>query len=202
MTETSIIRLAGILFTQLVAAGCEVHMRHVTLEAARFLDRPSSVIRGETTKKDTETFIEFKISSDQDLLEFGKRWKLQAHCDLENEAHRDLGSPVWGPFHNGYDVSRPWRLPTSFTMAKRADGRFDYYLYAFPNLTAYEFREHGWFPEPVTKVQFSQVHCYLIGVKMAWLIFPRSNEWTMTRSELLELLPDIDAGGAGSCALW
>lgn len=190
MTRKSFARAFGVFALQLAAVACEFRMSHVTLEDTRVHEEASSLVRGEPGVGGTEAFLDFTVSSDQDLLEFSTRWLLQTRCTLKaRNTGIEFETPVWGPFHNGHDVSRPRRLPPDFKMTRRADGRFEYHLYAFPKLMASEFRDHEFVPKPLAAIEFEQIECYLIGVQKAPVIFPRSNEWILRSTDLAKVLP-------------
>jgi hypothetical protein len=133
--------------------------------------------------------VQFRISSQTDLLKYFKDWdrQLQVRCSVEgNNNGRKYDSfgigplPEGGPQNGGNNSGQV--TPGS---------KHHYTIYAFIDLIAedHEF-EDG---KPATTLNlkvdhFESLRCHLLGVTMAAVIFPRSNDFVITVDRFQTLL--------------
>lgn len=186
--KTSLLASIALTLTLLFSA-CETRMEDVTLEDISVVEKSWSFIRYDHVEEKTETFLQFRVSTTQDLLDFSERWVLQVRCELkELKAETETHYPVWGPFHNGHDIASGWRLPENFVMTKREDGLYEYFIYSIPGLSVRESYGHQRHLKPIEDIDFSELKCFMRGVTKAPVLFPSSNTWTITKSELITVL--------------
>ena len=187
MKTSSLVSIA--LTLTLLLSACETRIEDVTLEDISVVEKSWSFIRYDNVEEETETFLQFRFSTTQDLLDFAERWILQVRCELEGlKAETETHYPVWGPFHNGHDIASSWHLPENFVMTKREDGLYEYFIYSLPGLSVWESGDHRRHLKPIEDVDFNGLTCFLRGVTKAPVFFPSSNTWTITKSELMTVL--------------
>ena len=134
--------------------------------------------------------IQFDLSSDADFHSYFEGRQIQVRCTVDHNLDPSRITNGYGPYNNGVDLSSsPMIRPKDLVLTPRAhDGRFSYLVYAFVDLSATRLIDHSFRQFPLETMEFSELSCFVIGVTKAPVLFPRSNDFGLSREQFLKLI--------------
>jgi len=135
----------------------------------------------------------FEVSSDSDIRPIFKNRQIQVRCEVDGKGD----SSGYGPFTGNIDPSTPRKGVKAHRTDEpvRSDGRSAYTIYAFASLSATNLIDGRLVNTPLESINFSKLSCFIIGVGKAPVLFPRSNEFTLTRAKFENLLAEYRGRG-------
>jgi hypothetical protein len=139
--------------------------------------------------------VQFELSSDTDFHRHFKHRFMQIRCNVDGNSEHAWSDFGFGPFYEGTDLSSSSAHKNKLVLAPRAcDGRYAYTVYAFTDLSA-SWLEDGHLQRRtrLEPMRFSRLSCFIIGVAMAPVSFPRSNAFALDRNEFITLLSERSA---------
>ncbi|QJR13538.1 hypothetical protein [Usitatibacter palustris] len=163
----------------------------VQSEDVRIADVSGRTLYGDMSPAGARTFevIQFEISSETNLHTYFEHMLLQVRCTVDHSTDRSEASRGHGPYYNGIDLRSYTYKPNSVTLTPRSrDGRYSYTVYAFADLSATRLINHSFERFPLEPMKFSELSCFVIGTAMAPVMFPRSNDFGLSREQFLKLL--------------
>jgi hypothetical protein len=135
--------------------------------------------------------IRFDLSSRENLFRYFEDWDrmVQTRCFVDGaEDGRSYRGLALGPLQDGIDISmRGSHRKEALDRGPDSAGKYWYTVYAFINLTADDRKYVDGKPRgtlDLTSQRFSSVSCFIIGVQMAPLIFPRTNTFSMSERQV------------------
>jgi hypothetical protein len=170
--------------------GCMVERVSVVVEATR-VEEVSNHILFATVLGDSEPdrgveVVAFDISSDVELKRYFEDRLIQVRCLVDGAGD----STGFGPYYRGTDLSTiSSDALKGYQIAPRSsDGRYAYTVYAFANLAATRLVDSQFQSTPLEAMTFSRVSCFIVGVTKAPVLFPKSNEFILTRDQFQALV--------------
>jgi len=139
--------------------------------------------------EETYTFVKFDLSSSENLALVWDGLILQSICEPRGGGiDEGVDSVTFGPFHDGQNIPSG-RINDDFgdDWSANNEGRFEYVVYALPNMELNQLVEHKLVRFSVRSTSFEYVSCYFRGVTMLPLRVPKSVNWTVSRDDLLKL---------------
>jgi hypothetical protein len=172
--------------------GCAVQKVRITVDSTR-IERVSdrlllgTMVSESAPKRELEVLV-FEVSSDSDIRPMFENRQMQVRCEVDGKGD----SSGYGPFANNFDLSKPGRSAKTVGIGAplRSDGRTVYTIYAFANLSATNLVGSRFVETPLESINFSKLSCFIIGVTKAPVLFPRSNEFILTRDNFLMILAE------------
>lgn len=135
--------------------------------------------------------IQFDLSSDVDLHQHFKRRIMQVRCDVDGNTDHIWSNFGHGPFYAGVDLSSLDYRDQRVLVPRAHDGRYAYTVYAFAGLSASWLEDgHAVRHTDLDPLHFSHLSCFIIGVTMAPVLFPQSNEFVLSRDQFIALLSE------------
>ena len=170
----------------------------VVTEDVRITTVPQETIFGKSVGASSQKMVEvvqFELSSDTDFHRHFKHRLMQIRCTVEGNSEHAWSDFGFGPFYEGIDLSSSSAHENELVLAPRVyDGRYAYTVYAFADLSATRLEDgHLLRRTRLEPLHFSRLSCFIVGVAMAPVSFPRSNEFTLNRDEFIALLPQRSA---------
>jgi hypothetical protein len=160
----------------------------VVTEDIRITQVSNRTLFGERTSRPDETreVIQFNLSSDTNIRSHLSKRLIQVRCRVDDGNDITFGR---GPFNEGVDFSESPENGNTASKPRASDGRFSYTVYAFVDLSQARLIDgHLSRSFPLEPMAFSQLSCFIIGVTMAPVRFPRSNDFGLSREVFLKLL--------------
>jgi hypothetical protein len=164
----------------------------VVTEDVRIATVPEEMLFGSTggaTPPRMVEVVQWDITSETDFHRHFKDRFMQVRCTVDGNADHAWSDFGHGPFYKGVDLSRSSVDGGDRALLPRArDGRYAYTVYAFAGLSA------GWLEDghlsrrtDLESVHFSRLSCFIIGVAMAPVLFPKSNEFVLSHDRFIAL---------------
>ena len=147
--------------------------------------------------------IRFDLSSKKNLIRYFEDWDrmVQTRCFVDGaEDGRSYSGFAVGPLQEGIDISmRGRRRKEAIDLGPDSDGKYWYSVYAFIDLTAddqkyVDGKPRGTFD--LTSQRFSRVGCFIIGVQMAPVIFPRTNAFSLSERQVKDGIDSLGRSAA------
>ena len=184
-----------LLLFSLITSGCaSITTVDVKLEKASITKKDTIFMHGSLpwnynnesyNPNETKEYIQLDISSKKELYHhFVKDWNriLQTRCNVScKKCNASSDIAAFGPFYKNINIldinnSKPH-------IEKNEDGMFHYSIYTYRNLKSNEHYTHGQKIPEISQGNFDSLSCYVIGVTKAPVIFPRSNNFSITGKE-------------------
>lgn len=166
----------------------------VVTEDVRIATVSDETLFGKTVGAFTPTkmveVVQFDLSSDTDFHRHFKSRLMQVRCNVDGNTDHAWSTFGFGPFYEGIDLHSSSVHESKLVLVPRArDGRYAYTVYAFASLSA-RWLEDGHLARDthLESLHFSRLSCFIIGVTMAPLLFPQSNEFVLSRDQFIALL--------------
>lgn len=193
--------VAFIAVATISLVGCAVERVKMTVDSTRIERVSDHVLFGTMVRESAPTrhleVLVFEVSSDADISPIFKDRQIQVRCEVDGKGD----SVGYGPFDGDFDLSARRRNVTELRNAtpRRSDGRFAYTIYAFANLSSTTDSDDGRFIHtPLDSLNFSKLSCFIIGVIKGPALFPRSNEFNLTRAKFLDLVAEYRGRGGAA----
>jgi len=190
-------RLAAISLLSLAVAACsnpfpfgpgrvEVTLEDVavaTVENATIFPEAASAVN-----RPSRRVVQLKLSTRTDLVQYFKEWdrQIQVRCSVDGTANgRSYHGFSTQPFpdSSGNEVALPSH-PTS------GSERYVYMVYTFVDLIAQDDEYEGGSPATTLNLmtdQFEALRCHILGVTMAPVLFPVSNDFVVSAAKFHDL---------------
>ena len=124
---------------------------------------------------------------------------VQTRCFVDGaEDGRSYRGLAVGPLQEGIDISmRGSRRKEALHLGPDSAGKYRYTVYAFVDLTAddkkyVDGKPRGTFD--LISQRFSSVSCFIIGVQMAPLIFPRTSTFSLSERQVKDGINNLVRG--------
>ena len=180
--------------------GCAVERIRITVDSTR-IDRVSdrllfgTMVSESAPMRQIEVLV-FEVSSDSDIRPIFEDRQIQVRCEVDGKGD----SRGYGPFDGNFDLSTPRKSVKADRISEpiRSHGRSAYTIYAFTSLSATNLIDGRFVDTPLESINFSELSCFIVGVEKAPVLFPRSNEFTLTRAKFLDLLAEYRGRGGAA----
>ena len=189
-----------VVIATVLLVGCAVERVRITVESTRIEPVSERLLFGTMVSESAPLrqmeVLVFEVSSDSDIRTIFENRQIQVRCEVDGKGD----SRGYGPFDGDFDLSTPRKSVRADRIGKpvRSDGRYAYTIYAFTSLSATTLIDGRFVNTPLESINFSKLSCFIIGVEKAPVVFPRSNEFTLTRAKFLNLLAEYRGRGGAA----